>query len=69
MQQVVNALEEETFAKGDCIVREGEIGRTFYILQKGEIAVFKKGEEAAGGNGEGGGSADSSMGSQVGLLK
>lgn len=69
MQQVVAALEEEAFAKGECIVRQGEIGHAFYIVQSGEVAVFKRDEELSAraiglGDYEGGG-----MGPQVGVLK
>ncbi|CAM9460339.1 unnamed protein product [Hapterophycus canaliculatus] len=65
MEQLVNALEEEEFNDGDCIVRQGEVGHFFYILQGGGISVHRRGEEgddgAAGGDaGEVGG-----MGPQI----
>lgn len=70
MQQVVNALDEETFAKGECIVRQGEVGHTFYILQKGEISVFKKEEETSvDGEEKSALGAENVLGTQVGILR
>lgn len=47
----MNALEEEEFADGECIVREGETGLAFYILQSGEISVHMKDEGKEGEQG------------------
>lgn len=33
--QIADALKELKFKKGDFIVREGEAGETFYILEEG----------------------------------
>eukprot|EP00563_Minutocellus_polymorphus_P006551 CAMPEP_0181036228 /NCGR_PEP_ID=MMETSP1070-20121207/8738_1 /TAXON_ID=265543 /ORGANISM="Minutocellus polymorphus, Strain NH13" /LENGTH=706 /DNA_ID=CAMNT_0023113827 /DNA_START=389 /DNA_END=2509 /DNA_ORIENTATION=- len=38
------ATQQDTFAKGDVIVREGERGDVFYLIESGEVEVFKKGE-------------------------
>lgn len=77
----MNALEEEEFAEGECIVREGEIGHAFYILQTGEISVHKRRQEDGGDTevvaGAGGGGGDTknaqelehSIGPQVGILR
>lgn len=48
MEQLVGALEEDEFALGECIVREGEVGHAFYILQSGEISVHQKDAAAQG---------------------
>ena len=42
------ATQQDTFAKGDVIVRQGERGDVFYLIESGEVEVFKKGE---GGDG------------------
>lgn len=68
----MDALEEEEFSDGQCIVREGEVGHFFYIVQSGEISVHTK---AGGGEGAkeegGGGSSEGSegIGPQVSTLK
>ncbi|CAM9896563.1 unnamed protein product [Ectocarpus sp. 6 AP-2014] len=80
IEKLVDALEEEEFNDGECIVRQGEIGHFFYIVKSGEIAVHKR-EEVEGGDvedsspgagdgagGEGGGGRDG-MGPQVSTLK
>ncbi len=36
------ALQKDTFAKGDVIVREGECGDIFYLIESGSVDVFKK---------------------------
>eukprot|EP00752_Nemacystus_decipiens_P011818 g10487.t1 len=71
IEQLVDALEEEEYADGQCIVREGEIGHFFYIVQSGEISVHKRGGEGGDGRGEGGGGEGSSegIGPQVSTLK
>jgi CRP-like cAMP-binding protein len=42
------ATQQDTFAKGDVIVREGERGDVFYLIESGEVEVFKKGEDGDG---------------------
>lgn len=70
IEQLVNALEEEEFSDGDCIIRQGEVGHFFYILQSGGISVHRRGGEgddmpSTGDDaGEVGG-----MGPQVSVLK
>ncbi|KAI9987189.1 hypothetical protein PInf_023157 [Phytophthora infestans] len=39
MQQVAAAMEWEEFEENDAIVRQGEVGEKFYIINKGEIIV------------------------------
>jgi CRP-like cAMP-binding protein len=36
------ALQKDTFRKGDVIVREGERGDVFYLIESGSVDVFKK---------------------------
>eukprot|EP00904_Undaria_pinnatifida_P012131 jgi/Undpi1/8048/HiC_scaffold_24.g10520.m1 len=48
LEQLSNALEDETFASGECIVREGETGDSFYVVQSGAISVHRR-RTAAGG--------------------
>jgi cGMP-dependent protein kinase len=44
-KQLADALVETTFFKGELIIEEGdEIGRTFYILDQGELEVIVKGK-------------------------
>ena len=35
-------LHEQTFDKGEVIVREGQFGRNFYVIRKGLVEVLKK---------------------------
>ncbi len=39
------ALQTDTFQKGDVIVREGERGDIFYLIESGSVDVFKKENE------------------------
>lgn len=38
------ATQQDTFVEGDVIVRQGERGDVFYLIESGEVEVFKKGE-------------------------
>lgn len=80
MEQLVDALEEEEFNDGECIVRQGEIGHFFYIVKSGEIAVHKREgveggdvEDSSVGGGDGageeGGGGRGGIGPQVSILK
>ena len=47
--QICDALKSETFNKGDYIIRQGDRGDVFYILDEGNAhaeKVFKEGEKA-----------------------
>lgn len=35
-------LQQEYFKKGETIIREGEAGNTFYIIQSGDVGIYKK---------------------------
>ncbi|KPM10667.1 cGMP-dependent protein kinase, isozyme 2 forms cD4/T1/T3A/T3B-like protein [Sarcoptes scabiei] len=40
--KIVNVLDEVTYKKGDCIIRQGEKGDTFYIINNGTVNVTIK---------------------------
>lgn len=49
LSQICDAIKSEKVAKGDFIIKQGEQGDKFYILDEGEAyaaKVFKEGEEA-----------------------
>lgn len=39
-QQLVDAMMPQEFRAGQTIMQKGEVGDVFYILDKGEVAVF-----------------------------
>ena len=39
LTKLAEVLEEETFQKGEFIIRQGEYGETFYIIMEGEVRV------------------------------
>ena len=39
--QISDVLKTATFKKGDYILKEGEMGDVFYILEKGECEATK----------------------------
>jgi len=39
--KAVDALQPVTFAAGEIIMREGESGDTFYIVEEGEVVVTR----------------------------
>jgi cAMP-dependent protein kinase regulator len=43
--QVADALKAETFSDGDAIVKEGEDGNKFYVLEAGNAVATKGGDE------------------------
>jgi MFS family permease len=45
IEQLAEALEELRFPKGAEVVRQGEPGDRFYLVQAGEVAVYVDGEE------------------------
>lgn len=42
LDSMAQLLKQEYFKKGETIVREGEAGNTFYIIQNGEVEIYKK---------------------------
>lgn len=43
--RLADALVEVTYQRGDCIVRQGEVGKAFFILYRGVVEVEAKGQE------------------------
>lgn len=41
MKLVYDALESKDFNEGDVIIKEGDIGDSFYILRQGSVQVFR----------------------------
>ncbi|KAH6561616.1 hypothetical protein BASA50_002332 [Batrachochytrium salamandrivorans] len=37
--KIADALESVTFADGDCVIRQGDVGDCFYIIESGEATV------------------------------
>eukprot|EP00584_Thalassiosira_punctigera_P009212 CAMPEP_0172534196 /NCGR_PEP_ID=MMETSP1067-20121228/6645_1 /TAXON_ID=265564 ORGANISM="Thalassiosira punctigera, Strain Tpunct2005C2" /NCGR_SAMPLE_ID=MMETSP1067 /ASSEMBLY_ACC=CAM_ASM_000444 /LENGTH=703 /DNA_ID=CAMNT_0013318959 /DNA_START=140 /DNA_END=2251 /DNA_ORIENTATION=+ len=42
LDTMAQLLKQEYFRKGDAILREGEAGNTFYIIQSGEVEIYRK---------------------------
>jgi len=42
IDSMAQLLQQQYFREGDTILREGEAGNTFYIIQSGEVNIFKK---------------------------
>ncbi|KAK9468608.1 cyclic nucleotide-binding-like protein [Lipomyces arxii] len=42
--KIADALKAVTFEVGDVIVKEGDVGETFYLIEDGEAEVHKEGE-------------------------
>jgi len=51
--KVADALETIEFPPGSAIIRQGDIGDRFFLLEEGEAAVFKREEGALGSAGPG----------------
>mmetsp|Transcript_12686 Transcript_12686/g.27552 ORF Transcript_12686/g.27552 Transcript_12686/m.27552 type:complete len:694 (-) Transcript_12686:268-2349(-) len=42
LDAMAQLLKQEYFKQGDTILREGESGNTFYIIQSGEVSIFRR---------------------------
>lgn len=42
--KIADALESKTFPAGHEIIREGDVGEAFYLLEQGEAAAYKEGK-------------------------
>ena len=42
LEEIAEALKPETFRQGEVIIKEGEIGKKFYILKAGQASVSSK---------------------------
>ena len=47
LQRLAGEFMERTFAAGETIAEEGEAGRTFIVIERGEVTVTVHGEEVA----------------------
>jgi CRP-like cAMP-binding protein len=47
LQQLAEAMDDETFNKGEVIIRQGEKGDDFYIVATGSVTVLVDGKEVA----------------------
>ena len=43
--KIADALEERVYEEGEDVVREGELGKNFYIIESGKAEVLKKNED------------------------
>ena len=41
LEQIAGALEQESFQKGEFIIRQGQEGDYFYIVEEGEVGIYK----------------------------
>lgn len=44
--KIADALDTQSLPAGEVIIREGDIGESFFILESGEAEVFKQGNDA-----------------------
>jgi CRP-like cAMP-binding protein len=49
LESVVRNLAAEQFAAGETIIRQGEIGDKFYIVERGNISILQTGTDGAEG--------------------
>ena len=42
LEQLLMSLKRASFPKGHAIIKEGEIGDTFYMISRGKVSVWKK---------------------------
>jgi CRP-like cAMP-binding protein len=47
LEQIASALEREAFAQGDHIIRQGQEGDHFYLVEEGEVGVYKEDDPEA----------------------
>lgn len=47
MTKLADCMDEDELSAGDCIINEGDDGHTFYVIARGEVEVFVKGEKIA----------------------
>jgi len=41
LEQIAGALEQESYQKGEFIIRQGQEGDYFYIVEEGEVGIYK----------------------------
>ena len=70
LEQIAGALEQETFACGEHIIRQGQEGDYFYIVEDGEVGIYKTGVAGVAGDGPGNGTgAEESEGGPIAVLR
>jgi CRP-like cAMP-binding protein len=42
LDNIAQLMKLENYIKGQVIIREGEVGDTFYMIHSGEVAIYKK---------------------------
>jgi putative peptide zinc metalloprotease protein len=47
LERVVRNLAEEQFAAGETIIKQGEIGDRFYVVERGNISIWQTGTDGA----------------------
>ena len=45
LEQLAGEFMERTYAPGETIAKEGEVGRTFVVIERGEVTVTVHGQE------------------------
>ena len=45
LEQLAGEFMERTYASGETIAKEGEVGRTFVVIERGEVTVTVHGQE------------------------
>lgn len=45
LDRVAHSLKTERFSAGEMVIRQGEPGEKFYIIERGRVSVWKTGEE------------------------
>jgi CRP/FNR family cyclic AMP-dependent transcriptional regulator len=45
LEQLAGEFMERTYAAGETIAQEGEVGRTFVVIERGEVTVTIRGQE------------------------
>ena len=45
LDRVARSLKTERFSAGEAVIRQGEPGEKFYIIERGNVSVWKTGEE------------------------
>ena len=51
LEKVAGALESEEYKQGECIIRQGQEGDYFYIVEEGEVRVYKQDDASASSGG------------------
>lgn len=47
LDRVISSLQERVFAAGEIVFREGESGRSMYVILEGDVVMLREGERGA----------------------